>query len=78
MFLFLGITAHHVIEKNFTLYNKLFEEYLVPMINMSMTSHPYQQIIWLRLHTNMDQFYRGSFYTELIDIYNDAISRTLK
>ena len=28
MFLFLGITAHHVIEKNFTQYNKLFEEYL--------------------------------------------------
>nr|CAH0101025.1 unnamed protein product [Daphnia galeata] len=73
-----SITAHHIIQNNFTLYYKLIEQYLIPIIKISMKSYPHQQIIWLRLHTSVDQFYRGSFYNEIIDTYNNAISLTLK
>ena len=69
---------NHIIQNNFTLYYKLIEQYLIPIIKISMKSHPHQQIIWLRLHTSVDQFYRGSFNNEMIDIYNNAISHTLK
>lgn len=77
-FFFLGITAHHILENNFTLYEKLIEQYLIPIINISMKFYPHQQIIWLRLHTSVDQFYPGSFYNEIIDMYNNALSRLLK
>lgn len=65
---------------NFTEFEKLLQNYLVPLIERSMAAHPCQGVVWLRLHTAVDQFYdlyRG-LYTETITMYNEAIQRILK
>ncbi|KAI9557796.1 hypothetical protein GHT06_014545 [Daphnia sinensis] len=79
-YIFLGLTVHHLLENDLATFTELLETRLVPLINKSLAKHRHQRVVWLRLHTAIDQFYQyyGDFYTETVTIYNEAIERILK
>ncbi|XP_045028730.1 uncharacterized protein LOC123471454 [Daphnia magna] len=79
-YIFLGLTVHHLLENDLITFKELLETSLVPLINKSLAIHRHQRVVWLRLHTSIDQFYQlyGGFYTETVTVYNEAIERILK
>lgn len=76
----IGLTVHHLLENDLITFMELLETSLVPLINKSLAIHRHQRVVWLRLHTSIDQFYQlyGGFYTETVTVYNEAIERILK
>ncbi|XP_046638266.1 N-acetylneuraminate 9-O-acetyltransferase-like isoform X3 [Daphnia pulicaria] len=88
-FILLGITAHHLIVNNsvtssLEMYEKLMEDELVPLLKQSLTTHPHQEIIWLRQSLTIEQLsphenqVAYGIYPDKIQKYNAILPRVFK
>jgi hypothetical protein len=85
----IGITAHHLIVNNsvtssLEMYEKLMEDELVPLLKQSLTTHPHQEIIWLRQSLTIEQLsphenqVAYGIYPDKIKKYNAILPRVFK